>query len=246
MPMEIVSPSEDRVIRFAVGTEDNPTSFVWRLWTSQDDAYLTFAPLPEPKFSMHGEVWKLDAGTTRHTFRPIPCPNAQGWIQGPAVVFCHVPYDPTPPPEHLLTQAIKAKNVRWFELPPRWYLVEFVVFFADERVGQQELPPMDTTVEGTQRAVGPLPLADGRRVWLRQLTKPIPEDRKDYLLRLRMEIAGIAVDETSKALRSLAVILHLQNSSIVAVPFGLETIATRDDPSTKRDRNSHISGYGAT
>lgn len=230
--MEVIPPSEERVIRFAVGTEDSPTSFVWRLWTSGDDAYLIFAPRPEPKFSMHGKVWKLDAGTTRHTFHPIRCPQAEGWTQGPAVFFCHVPYDPAPPPADVLTHAIKAKNVRWFEMPPEWHLVEFVVFFADERVKPQELPPGDSTVEGIQRALGPLPLADGRRVWLRQLAKSIPDDSKNYLLGLRKEIAGIAVDETAEALRSLSIIMHLQNSSIVAVPFGLETIATRDAPST--------------
>ena len=52
----VIPPSESRVIRFAVGSEDKPTSFVCRLWTTREDAYLCFTPRPYPKVSNGPEV----------------------------------------------------------------------------------------------------------------------------------------------------------------------------------------------
>ncbi len=225
--LKVIEPSENRVVRFAIGSESNPTSSVWRLWTSGDDAYLNFAPIPYPKFSMHGQVWKIDFNTKRHSFGPITCPNAKGWIQGPAVFFCHVPYDPMPPPPGLLREVREEKNIRWFDMPEEWHVRQFVVFFASREVGKAELPPRDTAADPVQHAIGPLPLGDGRWVWLRQATQPVPEDRKNYLLTVRASVEGLSVDASARELRSLGLAMHLQGSTVVVVPLGLETIHTK-------------------
>lgn len=224
--LKVIEPSEKRIIRFAIGSEDKPTSFIWRLWTTRNDAYLIFAPHHEPKFSMHRHVWKIDLKNNRHSFRPMTCAQAPGWIQGPAVMFCHVPYDALPPPMEIFEQT-KSKNIRWFPTPPDWYLSEFIVFFRDENLAKDQLPPRDITVSSEQFAIGPLPLAGGRCVWLRHLTKTIPENRKEYLLKLRSSVKGFKVDTAAKDLRSLCVLLHLHKSTIVAVPFGLESLQTK-------------------
>ncbi|MGH9896612.1 MAG: hypothetical protein ACREA0_32365, partial [bacterium] len=181
----VIPPSELGVARFAVGTKRRPTSFIWRLWTHDDDAYLLPTSRPDVKFSMHGRVWKIDLGPNRHHFQPIPCQDAPGWIQGPAVFFCHVPYKWVPPPDEILSESRNRKNVRWFSMPRKWHLREFVVFFSNADIDGDELPPRDTTEHATQDVIGPLPLADGRRAWLRSLVKRIPDDRRDYLKDLR-------------------------------------------------------------
>ena len=101
------------------------------------------------------------------------------------------------------------------------------MFFADKELAKDQLPPGDRTTSSEQFAVGPLPLADGRRVWLRQVTKPIPENRKDYLLRVRGSLAGLSVDEAARELHSLGLVIHLHESTFVTVPFGLESVKTK-------------------
>jgi len=144
-------------------------------------------------------------------------------------MFCHVPYKPTPPPLELLEHLRKKrkKKIRWFATPPEWHLAEFVVFFAEQEPTTNQLLPLDSTTSSEQFAVGPLPLANGKHVWLRHLTKPIPEDRKDYLLQVRGSIKGLSVDQQTHKLRSLGIVMHIQESTIVAVPFGLESIKTK-------------------
>lgn len=221
MTMNVLPPSETGMIRFGVGSPQEPTSFIWRLRATREDSYLIFGPRHDVKASMHGDVWKIDAGTQRHRFRPIHCPKAPGWIQGPAVMFCHVPYRPTPTPEHIKTEIAKSKNIIWFRTPDEWSLSEFVVFFTETT----DAPPPDSTA-ALQFAIGPLPLETGERIWLRQVTKKIPMDRRAYLLQLRNTVRGMRVDKLAKDLRGIAMVFHLHESSIVAVPFGLETLKT--------------------
>ena len=202
-----ISPLESRIIRFAVGNEANPTSFIWKLWIQKNDVYLLPSTKPDPKFSMHRNVWKIDTNTHRHTFKPIPCSNAPGWVQGPAVMFCHVPYNPTPPPEEVLFEARTRKNIHWVDMPAEWHMSEFVVFFENADVNDAELPPADSTIRSDlQVAIGPLILKDGRRIWLRCLTKPIAEDRKEYLLDIRRTIIGINVNKKANDLRSIGIV----------------------------------------
>lgn len=153
----ILSPSERRVVRFVVGSPDNATSFIWKLWTQDDDAYLLPFSRSEPKFSMHGDVWKIDVGSYRHNFTAIACPNAPGWVQGPAVMYCHVPYDPTPPTESTLSEALARRNIRWLDMPPEWHLRQFVVFFANADVDANQPPPVDSTIGCPQYAIWPTP-----------------------------------------------------------------------------------------
>lgn len=181
---QTIAPSEKRVLRFGIGSENSPSSFVWRLWSSGNDAYLSYGPRPDPKFSMHGQLWKSDVGNQRHTFTPIPC-EAPGWIQGPAVMFCHVPYEPTPTPRAIVEHSSNRRNVRWFAIPPVWHVAEFVVFFASSDIPAGSFPPPDADDSLEHFAIGPLPLRDGGQVWVRHFAKPIPVDRQNYLLGVR-------------------------------------------------------------
>jgi len=227
----VIGLSEKRIVRFAVGSPEFPSSFTWRLWTRGNDTYLAFAAIPDPKFSMHGSIWKADFGHKRYIFGPVACASAPGWTQGPAVLFCHVPFHPAPPPQDLLEESSRRRGIRWFPLPPEWHLAEFVVFFARPELGPDALPPPDRTVGPDVCAIGPLPLNDGRHVWLRHLTKPIPNDRRSYLFAVKASLAGLRVDKPSDTLRSLGILMHLHESTIVAVPFGKEIIGNADaDP----------------
>jgi hypothetical protein len=120
-----------------------------------------------------------------------------------------------------------SKNVHWFNMPPEWNIAEFVVFIGDADLPDDSLPPRSPDTEGAHTAVGPLPLRDGRKVWLRHIIKPVPEDRKAYVLQVRDSVTGIAVDQSADQLRALALVMDVQGSTLVTVPFGLETIQTR-------------------
>jgi hypothetical protein len=219
---QTISPSEKRVLRFGVGSDDWPSSFVWRLWTSGNNTYLSYGPRPDPKFSMHGNVWKSDFGNHRYMFDPIPC-VASGWIQGPVVMFCHVPYKPTPAPKAVVEHVSERTNVRWFPIPPVWHLAEFGVFFAPPEILGESFPPPDAD-DFEHFALGPLPLRDGSKVWVRHLVKPIPTDRHNYLLGVRSAINGFTSNQDLLDDDVLGTVMHLSGSTIVAVPFGAETI----------------------
>lgn len=158
-----------------------------------------------------------------HRFH-VETPQA-GFKDQPSYFF-HAPYNPTPPPGVILNEARTRKHIHWFDMPAEWHHREFIVFFGDAEMDSAELPPQDSTVKSNQIAIGPLSLEDGRRVWLRSLSKPIPEESKKYVLDVRRTIAGIKVDKVVDDLRQIGVVMHLSGSSVVCVPFGLETINT--------------------
>lgn len=225
--MKVIEPSERGVIRFALGTEAEPTWFVWRLWTTRQDVYLTLTGDPEPKVSMHEGLWKVDVGGRRHVLKPIPCVDAPGWTQGVAIVYAQLPTRLPLLPESVAAQVRARKNVRWFPPPAEGHLAEFVVFVADPSLSRDALPPPDLGCQGQQFAIGPLSASEGSQVWLRHLSKPIPADRMGYVEGLRKEAEGMVVDGSAQDLRARGVVMHLSGSSIVAVPLGLESLLFR-------------------
>lgn len=191
--MRVFTPSERKVIRFAVGSEDAPTSFVWRLYTQGEDAYLNLIALPNSnfvlKFSMHGSRWQHDVDHRRLDFEAEACPDSPGWMRGPVIMFCHLPHVPTLTPDWLTF----GRDIKWFPMPNEWELAEFAVYVTDADWQDSPPPPShhaDEEDPSEPLLIGPLPLRDGRKVWLRYSVQPIPDDRRENLLNVRESLRG--------------------------------------------------------
>lgn len=212
---KVIAPLETRVIRFGLGSPEEPTFFIWRLWTQGNEIYLNFVPDKAPKISLHSSGnWQIDLGKKRHKLTgPIKCKDSL-WTQGPSLFFVNLPHSIVPALKKMSDLAKVRRNVHWFDLPTEWHDSQFVVFISDPKVPRDKQPPYDAKAK-FQHVIGPIPLRNGGHVWLRQATKKVPKESRDYLLQLRRKSRGF------RATTSLhGMLLHFASeNTITVIPF---------------------------
>lgn len=127
--------------RFAVGTAEQPSSLVWRLWTRDDEVHLTVnaAGQATELTAYPTGRWRIDMGGVvsrwhrPKTFRP-------GWTRGPDIVLP----GRAAAVEPMAKAPARSEPITWLSMPPTGQLVRIQMWFAepgaDQRRWQGALP----------------------------------------------------------------------------------------------------------
>jgi hypothetical protein len=181
------------MIRFAVGSPEEPYSAVWNLVTNGNDVYLFGRQMGRYlKISLHASgVWRLawtaESQTETETSDRLihrwrrPPQFRPGWARGPSVV---VPW--TPIGRHFpAVDAPKGKPVHWMPAPAPWHKVVFAVLFAASDIPE---PAWESIREPGDRSLGRLFLRDGESVYVAVHRAPLEPSEKAEAKKLAGEL----------------------------------------------------------
>jgi hypothetical protein len=145
-PKDTEVTAEEKQFRFATGSQGDPCSSIWRIWTQGDEAYLTvrnFASLA--KLSLHANgYWPFRVANTIVPYRR-PFPYREGWTRGPGIVVPHNDLDVHLP----YFDARPRDKVNWLDQPKPAWLAQFLLQFVDpsvSKVALQRSPPDDAAL----------------------------------------------------------------------------------------------------
>lgn len=188
--------SKHGVVRFAVGTLDGPRSNVWRLWTQNDEVYVSARGIESDfKASLHSSGrWRVgftqkvakrqpDLGFPggdrallkwRRPFEEVP-----GWTNALVII---VPASEVVEPRSPRTEpSLARKDIVWVPRASDGYATWFCVFFtAPWKTAEFEaLPGDEREVPGL---IWRFLLPNGETVWVTQWEDKLPEEFREELL----------------------------------------------------------------
>lgn len=158
------------IIRFAVGTPENPQSWVWRLWVQGDEVYLGAKNAIQAfKVSLHKSgIWRIafvyelkrdDENTDRVIVKwKKPEEFAPGWTPSIAVLVSSI--KPSRPFNNV---KVEDKRIVWFSEPQNGKRAIFKVLLSIPGMTESDLKKV--LISG-DRYVGSLIKKNGEKVWL--------------------------------------------------------------------------------
>ena len=165
-----MSSKNKDTIRFAVGTPENPQSWIWRLWVQGDEVYLGAKnTLQAFKVSLHKSgIWRIafvkelkreDETTDRVIVRwNKPEEFAPGWIPSIAVLISSIK-----PSRPFSKVRMEDERIVWFPEPPDGKRALFKILISSPEMTESDLKKV--LISG-DRLVGTLTKKNGERVWL--------------------------------------------------------------------------------
>lgn len=178
-----MASSESNVLRFAVGSPEQPGSLVWRLVVNGRDAYIGGSAflMGTFKLSMHANEWLagftrqsqvvIKEKGTRHSDRwPRPAEFRPGWTRGPVIA---VPWMAGEMGQRgLLFESRPGRRITWVRRPSPGEVLAFVTMLVDGSVPvdavRAEMTPDDVLVGGVLKK-------DNERVFVFAHWQPIEE-----------------------------------------------------------------------
>jgi hypothetical protein len=179
--------SQEKTLRFAVGSPSEYRSAVWRLWVQGNDVYLAGRTTVNViKFSLHRSgIWRLAwtdssglrAGNSsdRVEHRWLrPSEFRPGWTQGPALIVPNV--GTKKPFRHTLNEG--SGPIAWYPAPRPGNKHHFTILFADPAAPHES---WHTVLRPGDRSVGVLDQRNGTKVVLAQREVPMVEKESSYI-----------------------------------------------------------------
>ncbi len=119
--------SELRQYRFAMGSEADPCSAVWRIWTQGNEAYVSVRTASSvAKLSLHANGnWQFRIDTKVSSWQR-PKPFRPGWTHGPTILIPHNDL-PVHRPYYELNRSSK---VNWLPQPRVGMMAQIELLFA--------------------------------------------------------------------------------------------------------------------
>ena len=219
--------SKSTIIRFASGTPEVPSSSVWRIVVTKNDAYLGSSKysMPQVKFSLHESgIWVLSAeGKSGITFEDRnrrakrwtrPPEHVAGVTRGPSIM---VPYMSLGS-RHLPPGDIN-RRVLWQKGPEMGETIEFALYFVR--------PNTPTSWTERQTLLSETTLTNGDRLVLLGSTDQSPQEFQDACEQLLRNNVFRYDDPTSPAGGSFLWITTSRDSLRVPLIVDLPLLVTR-------------------
>ena len=165
-----MSSKNKNTIRFAVGTPENPQSWIWRLWVQGDEVYLgTKNALHVFKVSLHKSgIWRIafvkelkreDEATDRVIVRwKKPEEFAPGWTPSIAVLVSSIK-----PSRPFNKVKIEDERIVWFPEPADGRRALFKILISSPEMMESDFKKV--LISG-DRLAGTLTKKNGEKVWL--------------------------------------------------------------------------------
>lgn len=183
--------SNRSVVRFAVGKPEGPRSSVWRLWTHNNEVYLSpWSVGADAKVSLHSSGDWRDAFTKEHVAKGSPFvvsdqdrtldrwKRPAEFVPGATKAYMIVvPSSEVTAPRHpeaysLFRQKLGGKAVVWVPAAPEGYATHFTVLFTRPEATAATLPGWPGRKSMGTRFIWTHELPNGQSVWIVSHERP--------------------------------------------------------------------------
>ncbi|MBX9809935.1 hypothetical protein K2X92_06095 [Candidatus Gracilibacteria bacterium] len=214
-----MSSKNKNVIKFAVGTPNDPQSSIWRLWVNKDDIYLGEKnTLPAMKVSLHAsDNWRIafvkelkreDETTDRAILKwKRPAEIFPGWTPSIAVLVSSLK-----PIRRLSKTTVEDKRIIWMPETTEGKRMIFMLVISKSNMSEMDARKILTP---TDRIVGCLNKKNGEKVWLiyredEDLTAYEVEKIKDIMKKTKIHLK---VDSSEDSIYGSRAILMLSENT---------------------------------
>jgi hypothetical protein len=189
--------SKKSKVRFAVGSPEGPRGNVYRLWTTNDEVYLSIRALTgEEKVSLHKSGQWRSAFTEEHIAKGSPFVTADQdrafdkWTRPPefapglTLAFnIVVPASEVTMPQHPAeaNAAVRGTEIVWVPPAPAGYETHFTVLFTTAEATAATLPDWPGRSSMGARLIFRAELANTESVWLVTYEQPMHEEQRQRL-----------------------------------------------------------------
>lgn len=219
---------------FAIGSESEPRSSIWRVWTNRGQVYVSpRATGAIMKISLHtpdywaaaltkesGGIWPQTGSRVGQVWKRPP-EFVPGWTQGPTIGVIRTHETHLPPIPHPTKPA--PAGVAWVRPPDLGHKVGVTLLFQSDPTARQPLAPGDEMIRS-------LPL-DSETLWLSARWTPAEASELEYYKSFREDMRVTPAPDGEILGASLMWIFETEaGPHIIEHPLGAENVGPPRDP----------------